>query len=94
MGIQKAGHLPPAVVAFWWRESDVMGDDELNFTDQEADCWADDPRNQAPTAATRLGILIACILILVAIVTIVAASNSGESRSDVGDTQIGMLLVL
>ena len=25
-----------------------MGDEELNFTEEEARSWADDPRNQAP----------------------------------------------
>ncbi|MFB3826708.1 MAG: hypothetical protein ACE15B_08055 [Bryobacteraceae bacterium] len=40
-----------------------MGDEELNFTEEEARCWADDPRNQAQEGSA-LGSRLAAVLLL------------------------------
>ncbi len=48
-----------------------MGDEELNFTEEEARSWAGDPRNQ-PTESERLArVPVACILLVVAIIIFV-----------------------
>lgn len=48
-----------------------MGDEELNFTEEEARSWAGDPRNQ-PTENERLTkVPVACILLVVAIIIFV-----------------------
>ena len=61
-----------------------MADEELNFTEEEARCWADDPRNQARHNRGTLGIVAVCILLLVAFIAFVLATGSGRSKSDGG----------
>lgn len=66
-----------------------MGDEELNFTEMEAQCWADDPRNQAHGLGAGTGIVAVCILLLAALIAFVFATSSGPSRSDSGVTRGG-----
>jgi hypothetical protein len=61
-----------------------MGDEELNFTEEEARCWADDPRNQPRDNQKTLGIVAICALLLVAFIAFVLATGSGRSKSDGG----------
>jgi len=68
-----------------------MGDEELNFTEEEARPWANDPRNQAHRGGAAVGIVIVCILILV---TLIVAASSGHSKSDGSQINIGTLFVL
>lgn len=70
-----------------------MGDEELNFTEEEAQCWADDPRNQAQNSGAMAAVLLACILFLIALVTIALVNNSGSSTSHGSETQAGVPLV-
>jgi hypothetical protein len=70
-----------------------MGDEELNFTKEEAQCWADDPRNQAPKSGPLAGIIVACVLLLIALVVVIAASSSGRSRSNGSQIHVGVLFV-
>jgi hypothetical protein len=70
-----------------------MGDEELNFTEEEAQSWADDPRNQPQNIGLRVGILIACVVLLIVLVIIGLINNFGGSTSRGGETQIGVLLV-
>lgn len=43
-----------------------MGDEELKFTEEEAKCWADDPRNQAQEERTLSHPLALCLLVVIA----------------------------
>jgi len=61
-----------------------MGDEELNFTEEEARCWADDPRNQARKFDAAVGIAAICVLFLVALIAVVLAASSGRPKSDGG----------
>jgi hypothetical protein len=57
-----------------------MGDEELNFTEEEAREWAADPRNQAPRGSGLIGIVIACILVIVGfIASLLVGSTSNHS---------------
>jgi hypothetical protein len=60
-----------------------MGDDELNFTEEETRCWADDPYNQAPPAESALRPFAVFVLALIAIVTVlwVASSSVPEQQA-------------
>jgi hypothetical protein len=72
-----------------------MGDKELNFTEEEARCWADDPRNQARTNRGVVGIVAVYVLLLVAFIAFVLATGSGRSKSDGahgGETHVGTVL--
>jgi len=74
-----------------------MGDGELNFTEDEARCWADDPRNQACDNRGTVGIVVICVLLLVAFIAFVLATGPGRSKSDGGvahggETHVGMVL--
>jgi hypothetical protein len=73
-----------------------MGDEELNFTEEEAQCWADDPRNQPRNNGSAVGIVVVCVLLLVAFIAFVLATGSGRSKSDGGvahggETHAGMV---
>jgi hypothetical protein len=53
-----------------------LGDDELNFTEDEARCWASDPNNQ-PHDGGRFALgLAAVLMIVIAVLTIVWLANS------------------
>jgi hypothetical protein len=69
-----------------------MGDEELNFTEEEAQCWATDSRNQAQKGAGLTGIVIGCILFLVAVVAMMVGGTSAGSTSDGGQIHVGVLL--
>ena len=71
-----------------------MGDEELNFTEEEAQCWADDPRNQAPKSGALAGVIVACVLLLIVLVAVIAAQSSGGSTSDGRQIHVGVLFVL
>jgi hypothetical protein len=68
-----------------------MGDEELNFTEKEAQGWADDPRNQAHKTNPLLSLII--VLFLIALVAYIVAVNSGRSVSNGGQNHIGVLFV-
>jgi hypothetical protein len=57
-----------------------MGDDELNFTEEEARCWADDPRNQADQAKLLLRPVAVWVLVLVAILLVLWLASSPALR--------------
>jgi hypothetical protein len=61
-----------------------MGDEELNFTEEEARCWANDPKNQPFDDRRMMGILILCVLLLVALIAFAIANGSGAAKSDGG----------
>jgi hypothetical protein len=48
-----------------------MGDEELNFTEEEARCWEGDPRNQPAESERLASVPVACILLIVAIIIFV-----------------------
>ncbi len=61
-----------------------MGDEELNFTDEEARCWADDPRNQPHDDRAMVGALAVCVLLIVALIALVLAKSPDPSKTDGG----------
>jgi hypothetical protein len=63
-----------------------MGDEELNFTEEEARGWADDPRNQAHEGRAVVGVLTFCVLLLVALIALVLAKSPDASKSEGGAT--------
>ena len=72
-----------------------MGDDELNFTEEDARGWADDPRNQPVRSGVLASIIVACVLLLIVLVAVFAAqsSSTNQSTSDGEHIQVGMLFV-
>lgn len=75
-----------------------MGDEELNFTEEEARCWADDPRNQAHDNRAAVGIIGVGVLLLITLFTFTLTTNSGRSGTDGGvshggETEVGTTLV-
>ncbi len=70
-----------------------MGDEELNFTEEEARLWADDPRNQAPKTGVLATIIVGCVLLVIVLVAVIAGMSSGRSTSDAGRIHVGVLLV-
>jgi hypothetical protein len=71
-----------------------MGDDELNFTDEEARCWADDPRNHAQKSPAVVSVIVACVLLLITLIAIMVAAGSDRPKSDDGaETHIRALPV-
>jgi hypothetical protein len=70
-----------------------MGDDQLNFTEEEAQSWADDPRNQAPKTGLCATLIVGCILLLILLVAVTAGTSSGGSTSDGGAIHAGVLIV-
>lgn len=52
-----------------------MGDDELNFTEEEARCWADDPHNQAQDwGAPERALAVSLVLVVFVLILIWLAS--------------------
>ncbi len=69
-----------------------MGDEELNFTEEEARPWVDDPQNQ-PSKSSYLGAVIAgCIWLLLLIVALIAKTGPVETPSDAGQLPAGIVL--
>lgn len=59
-----------------------MGDDELNFTEEEARCWADDPRNQARDwGAPERAFALAVALVILVLTLIWVASRPSTPMS-------------
>jgi hypothetical protein len=63
-----------------------MGDEELNFTEDEARCWADDPRNQPYADSGWLLLVIVCIAFVVALIGFALAQGS-RSRDGVSHAE-------
>ena len=70
-----------------------MGDEELNFTEEEARSWADDPRNQAPKSGVLAVIIDGCVLLVIVLVAVITGMSSGRSTSDAGRIHVGVLFV-
>ena len=70
-----------------------MGDEELNFTEEEARSWADDPRNQAPKSGPLGSIILVSVLLLIFLIALIAPKSSGRSTSDDGPIHIEVLFV-
>lgn len=48
-----------------------MGDDELNFTEEEAQVWADDPRNQPQDWSTPEHALALSVVLVIAVLIVI-----------------------
>jgi hypothetical protein len=59
-----------------------MGDDELNFTEEEAASWKDDPQNQAHSLSAVATSVLACVLLLAAMIALVLAAGLGSSGAN------------
>jgi hypothetical protein len=70
-----------------------MGDEELNFTEEEAQCWAQDPCNQERSCEVMVGVMIFCFLFLLTLVTVALINNSGAETSGDAETHAGALLL-
>ena len=70
-----------------------MGDEELNFTEDEAQCWADDPRNQAPKSGPVAALIAVCVLLVMVLLALIAATGSDRSTSDASPVHAGTLFV-
>ncbi len=70
-----------------------MGDEELNFTEKEARCWADDPRNQAPKSGALASIVVVCVLLVIILVAVIATKSSDRSTTDGSQIHVGVLFV-
>ncbi len=68
-----------------------MGDDELNFTEEEAQCWANDPRNQACRMGAVARRALTWFLLLVGIIAVVWLAGSGRSMPLDGNRQFAGL---
>lgn len=72
------------VLALGRREGTFVGNDELNFTEEEARCWADDPRNQAqPGHAIARYFAIWLFVLLIALVLMCLANLAVREGSAV-----------
>ena len=70
-----------------------MGDDELNFTDEEARVWASDPDNQ-PNDGGRFALGLAVVLVIViAVLVIVWLANSPAAGTGAAAEMLGRPLV-
>jgi hypothetical protein len=59
-----------------------MGDEELNFTEEEASGWASDPRNQAHDQGSLVRAILVCCLILIGIIAWLANSGASIQEND------------
>jgi len=70
-----------------------VGDDELNFTEEEARCWASDPDNQ-PHDGGRFALgLAAVLMIIIAVLIIVWLANAPVQTVPAGGQVLGKPLV-
>lgn len=68
-----------------------MGDEELNFTEEEAREWAGDPRNQAQDGKVLVRRLLLCFLLVSAVLLIVwLTSSAGFQHQAAMRTQSGV----
>lgn len=58
-----------------------MGDEELNFTEDEARCWADDPRNQASRKNLVWSAVLVLVLFGIALIAVAWLASSGAPES-------------
>ncbi len=59
----------------------LMGDEELNFTEEEARYWADDPRNQAQEGRTlSRALAVWFLLVIAALVFLSLVASNGIPR--------------
>jgi hypothetical protein len=60
-----------------------MGDEELNFTEDEARCWENDPRNQPNRRNLVWSAILVLVLFGIALIAIAWLASSGgpESRN-------------
>ncbi len=70
-----------------------MGDDELNFTGEEARCWADDPHNQAHNDPVLLRAILTSLLVLIAFVILAFVASLRDSGPGPEQTHSGLLVV-
>lgn len=74
-------------------EGDLMGDDELNFTEEEARCWADDPRNQAQEGRTlSRALAIWFLLVIAALVFLSLVASTGVPQEPAPQRAVGTAL--
>ncbi len=59
-----------------------MGDEELNFTEEEARAWADDPRNQGQEAEPFMHAFVICCLLVITILLCVWLSSIAASHNE------------
>ena len=59
-----------------------MGDEELNFTEEESRHWADDPRNQAQDGRIFARRLLLCFLLVGVVLLIIWLANSSGTQHD------------
>ncbi len=57
-----------------------MGDEELNFTESEARCWAGDPRNQATRVSLFRSALLVIVVFGIALLMVAWLANSSGSE--------------
>jgi hypothetical protein len=71
-----------------------MGDEELNFTEEEAQCWADDPRNQAQPGQALSRPFAVCLLLVIAVLIFFwLATSPGEQHRPPGTRPISVIAV-
>jgi hypothetical protein len=58
-----------------------MGDEELNFTEDEARCWADDPRNQPSRENLVWSAVLILVLFGIALIAVAWLASSGGPES-------------
>ena len=60
-----------------------MGDEELNFTEDEARCWENDPRNQPSRRNLVWSAILVLVLFGIALIAVAWLASSGgpESRN-------------
>jgi hypothetical protein len=59
-----------------------MGDEELNFTEKEAQLWAGDPRNQGQEAEPFMHAFAICCLLVITILLCVWLSSIAAAHDD------------
>lgn len=69
-----------------------MGDEELNFTDEEARCWADDPHNQAQEDRTFVRAVLVSLILVISIVIVAFLASLRESKSGVEPSRVGYVV--
>lgn len=60
-----------------------MGDEELNFTEEEAQAWAGDPRNQGQEAEPFMHAFAICCLLVITILLCVWLSSIAATHDEI-----------
>jgi hypothetical protein len=72
-----------------------MGDEELNFTEEEAQCWANDACNQAEEGrALSRSFVVCALLVIAALVFLWLATFSGGRQPSPGAQLISGVVLL